>query len=79
VKQFKKLAELSKDARKLQRSDLSDLLHCHYLPYVDLFRADDYTRSLLGKIARAHHVTLVPSTLALPEAIEKAAEARRAG
>jgi hypothetical protein len=74
--QFEKLASLSKDARKLRRSDVSDLLHSQYLPYVDLFRADNYTRSLIGNVAMAKRTKLVPSTLALPDMLREEARAR---
>jgi hypothetical protein len=70
------LASLSKDARKLRRSDVSDLLHSQYLPYVDLFRADNYTRSLIANVAMAKRTKLVPSTLALPDMLREEARSR---
>jgi hypothetical protein len=74
--QFAKLATLSK-ARKLRHSDASDLLHSQYLPYVDLFRADNYTSSLISNTAAVKRTKLVPDTFALPKMIQKEAKARQ--
>jgi hypothetical protein len=74
--QFQKLAVLSKEARKYKPSDLADLLHCQYLPYVDFFRADDYTRSLINGFDNSYRTKLVPNTLALPDMIREEAKTR---
>jgi hypothetical protein len=68
---FKKLAKLGVNYPKLKRSDLSDLLHCTYLPYVDVFSADRRTGELIADVANAYGTLLVHDTASLPAAIRQ--------
>jgi hypothetical protein len=53
--------------RKVSHSDVGDILHYTYIPYVDVFRADDYIRPIATKTAKRFGTTLAKS---LPEAIK---------
>jgi hypothetical protein len=68
---FKKLAKLGANYPKLKRSDLSDLLHCTYLPYVDVFSADRRTGELIADVADAYGTRLVHDTASLPTVIRQ--------
>lgn len=48
--------------RKPLRSDIADILHCIYLPYVDVFRTDRYMATIAKEIA-AKHGTIVATSL----------------
>jgi hypothetical protein len=73
---FKKLAKLAKNHPKLTGSDLSDLLHCSFLPYADIFSADSRTRDLVSAAAAGYGTQIVVGTPALPEAIRNRAKSR---
>ena len=54
-----------------KRSDLGDLLHAMYLPYVDVFRADRFTASILRQANVPARAVLVDRFVDLPAAIER--------
>ncbi|MDD5240783.1 MAG: hypothetical protein PHG47_03560 [Sulfuricella sp.] len=63
--------------RKLRRSDMGDMFHCIYIPYVDVFRADGYTSQIVSRNAAYYGTTVVPSLLDLPAAIACARQSRQ--
>jgi hypothetical protein len=73
---FKKLAKLSANHPRLQRSDLADLVHCSYVPYADIFSLDSRTRELVASAAAIWDTELIVDTTALPEAIRSTAKLR---
>jgi hypothetical protein len=73
---FKKLGKLDKNHPKLTGSDLSDLLHCSFVPYTDIFSADKRTRDLVSAAAATYGTQIVVGTPALPDAIRSVARSR---
>jgi hypothetical protein len=57
------------DPRKVKRGDSGDLLHCIYLPYVDLFRADGASVNRLSQSAPQYRGKLVSKLADLPTRI----------
>jgi hypothetical protein len=57
-------------------SHVLDMLHCVYIPYVDIFRADRYVQSRVAKIAEGRGTILAPDLLELPELIQEVASRR---
>lgn len=63
--------------RQLVRNDFQDAIHAVYAPYVDVFRADGTTASMLRSHTK-HYGTLVVDRLKhLPDAIEQASRKLR--
>lgn len=61
-----------KSPRKSKRSDFGDIYHAIYLPYVDIFRADAFTASVIKECKLPINSTAVDSFLDLPSKIELA-------
>ncbi len=57
--------------RKPEDSDMGDVLHSHYLPYVDLFRTDKFAASVIREIKLPFATTIVRKLQHLPDAITK--------
>jgi hypothetical protein len=58
-------------SRTPKRSDLGDILHTLYAPYVDVFRADGFTSSALSRLPSLKAVEIVPSMDLLPSTIDR--------
>ena len=63
-----KLNSLTK--RKPKTSDLGDILHASYLPYVDIFRADANTTSIIEQAKLPFKTRVVSKLIDLPSDIE---------
>lgn len=59
-----------KTPRKGKRSDFGDGVHCIYLPYVDVFRADGFLAPLIKATKPPFQTTIVGDLNELPAAIE---------
>ncbi len=57
--------------RRATPSDLPDAIHSVYLPYVDIFRADDFVVSVLRSLDLPFDTTVVGKLEDIPTAIEK--------
>ncbi|WP_153116413.1 hypothetical protein [Rhodocyclus tenuis] len=63
---------LSGKGRPPDEGDFGDALHCAHFPFVDLFRADGFTASMISEAKLHNHfkVKVVPKLTQLPDAIE---------
>ena len=59
---------------EIKESDVGDILHATYLPYVDLYRTDGRFGALMNSVPKPSTVKIVPKLRQLPEAIEKELE-----
>lgn len=62
------------NARSPELSDAGDMLHCMYLPYVDVFRADRYAGGVLKELKLPFPTLIVTNFLELPDVISKRLE-----
>lgn len=63
---------------EIKESDVADILHATYLPYVDLYRTDGRFGGLMARLPKPKGVRVVPNLLQLPEAIETELASRSA-
>lgn len=61
---------------EIKESDVGDILHATYLPYVNLYRTDGRFGALMNSVSKPSSVKVVPKLRQLPEAIEKELEKR---
>lgn len=64
------------NGRKMTQSDFGDALHCLHLPFVDVFRADGFTASIINEAKLPFQTKVVPKLSQLVTAIEKVLEHR---
>lgn len=64
-------ALVPKTRRPPKVSDLGDILHATYLPYVDIFRADGFVANAVSSAKLPGGAIVVPKLMALPETIER--------
>ena len=62
--------------RKPRASDLGDILHCCYLPFVDVFRADSFLAPIIVDANLPLKTVVVGKLLDVPPAIEKCLDLR---
>ena len=55
--------------RSPSTSDLGDVMHCIHLPFVDIFRADSFTASVISEAKLPFPTIIVPKLTQLPEVI----------
>lgn len=67
----------SQNRRKMKPSDHADLLHSHYIPYVNLFRSDGYMAPLFSKIGKEYGTRIISSLPKLLDAIELEVEKQK--
>lgn len=58
--------------RKIKKSDVGDIFHSVYLPYVDIFRADKFFSEVLKNSSRTYNTVVVKKISELPSAIHSA-------
>ncbi|ADV27460.1 hypothetical protein Psesu_1615 [Pseudoxanthomonas suwonensis 11-1] len=57
-------------SRKLKKSDFVDALHCMYSPYIDVFRADKYTASIVRPLLKNHRTHVCSSLCQVTEVLK---------
>lgn len=60
------------NGKPMTRNDFQDASHALYAPYVDVFRADGNTASLLRSHAKRYRTIVVDKVTQLPDAIQRA-------
>lgn len=64
------IANMKGRHRKPRVSDMGDILHCMYIPHVDVFRTDSYGASVFRPLGEIYGTKIVGRLKQLPEVIE---------
>lgn len=64
------IANMKGRRRKLLVSDMGDIMHCMYIPYVDIFRSDAYGATVFRPLEVEYGTRIVDKLKQLPEVIE---------
>lgn len=74
----RRIIGLGGNPRKPGDGDFGDVLHCVHLPFVDFFRADGYSASVIAEVKPPFSTKVVPKLTQLPELIRSRLEQQEA-